>query len=263
MPDAMDAIEWSQAHWWVEGAEDVTSECDRKLIRDILLERLPKNGRIVDAGCGTAKWVRYLRQRGYRIAGLDISYRACRIARDNDPDVDLAVGDARCAPFGDASVDAVLSLGVVEHDESGPLDGLRELHRILVPGGLLVLEVPFDNLARRLVTNHAYDRVNRRRRREGWSLGFSEYRYDAAEMRNFLARAGFDVVGVFPDDYRPPLNIGFWVDYANLTFNPFRPRKPEELFRFSAWARAGATAAVRLLPWAVCGEIALFARKVG
>jgi SAM-dependent methyltransferase len=163
-------------------------------------------------------------------------------------------------PFRDGSVDAVLSLGVVEHVEAGPLDSLRELHRILKPGGLLVLDVPYNNLFRRLVANPLQSFMTWRRRRAQWKLAFSEYRFDRREVRRFLEASGFEPLTAGPNEMLPPKNMGLWADYHNIVFDPFRPPRPEELFVLPGMLGRVAGGLVRLAPWAVCSEIVFVAR---
>src|SRR5262249_58150695 len=83
--NSLTPIEWSQAGWKVGGDED----CRDELIHDVLLEHLPKDGLVVDAGCGTAKWPIYLGRAGYRCIGIEISREACLAARAGDPAVRL------------------------------------------------------------------------------------------------------------------------------------------------------------------------------
>ena len=142
-----------------------------------------------------------LRRLGYQVVGFDISHEACVQARARDPGLGVAVADVRTLGVKTGSVDAVLSLGVVEHDERGPLPALAEACRVLKPGGLLILSVPYDNLLRRLVVNRVQGWVTRRRRRAGMKLGFVEYRFTEAEVRSFLERSGFAVVSSHPNDY--------------------------------------------------------------
>jgi SAM-dependent methyltransferase len=257
--DALTPIEWSQAAWRREGDEVSTDDCERELVCDAMLRHLPKDGLVVDAGCGTAKWPLYLRARGYRVIGVDVSHRAGVLARRASPGFGFVQGDVRATPLRDACADAVLSLGVVEHDEAGPLRALREARRILRPGGVLLLSVPFDNLARRLLLNRLMTRAAARRRRQGIRVGFVEYRFTARELRGFLRAAGFAPIACYPNDYRPPLNVGLWVDHQNLTFNPLAPQAGD-LFRLPGWKGTAASALVRMVPWLVCGEITYVAR---
>jgi SAM-dependent methyltransferase len=260
--DALSPIEWSQAAWRVEGKTVSSEACEGELIRDVLRRHLPTDGLILDAGCGTAKWPIYLRQLGYRCVGVEISPAAWRMAREMDAGLPLVGADTRRMPLRTASVDAVLSLGVVEHDEAGPLAGLRELRRVLKPGRLLVLAVPFNNLFRRLVVNHLQRWVTWRRRRARMSLGFAEYRFTRREVRGFLRATGFQPVAVYPNDLRAPKVMGLWVDYDNLFANPLRAKRPEELFIMPGLKGRVARALVRRVPWLVCGEVVFIARAV-
>ena len=258
--DALSPIEWSQAGWKLEGDRVNLEDCDIEFIRDVMLSALPKDGLIVDAGCGTARWPIYLRRRGYRVFGLEWSADACRIAKENDPALQVARSDVRVAPLRDGSVDAVLSLGVVEHDEVGPIAALREARRILKPGGIMVLAVPYNNPLRRMLVNHLQSWVTRRRRRASWKLGFAEYRFSAREVTDFLHETGFEVVSTHPNDLVPPKNVGIWVDYNNLTLNPFRPIGKDQLFQLPGLAGKIAAAVANRFPWLVCGEVVVVAR---
>src|SRR5262245_8143295 len=90
LPGRLDPIEWSQAAWRLEGNATV-DDCDQALIHDVLVRNLPADGLIADAGCGTAKWASYLRRRGYRVLGLEISRNATAIARERDPALPLLI----------------------------------------------------------------------------------------------------------------------------------------------------------------------------
>jgi SAM-dependent methyltransferase len=260
--DALSPIEWSQAGWKLEGSQVNLEDCEIEYIHAAMFAHLPKQGLIVDAGCGVARWPIYLRQRGYRVFGIEWSEEACRIAKQTDPGLEVMRGDVRSTPLADASVDAVLSLGVVEHDEAGPIQALREARRILKPGGIMVLAVPYNNPLRRLVVNRLQSWVTRKRRRAEWKLGFAEYRFSGREVQQFLQQTGFDVVAWYPNDLRPPKNMGLWVDYNNLTLNPFIPVAREQLFILPGAMGRVATALARWTPWLVCGEVICIARAV-
>ncbi len=259
---SLDALEWSQAVWRLEGRTVPVLECPQELLHEALLCHLPKQGVIVDAGCGTGKWLIHLQRLGYRVIGIELSHEASVIVKENQGDACILEADVRDAPLRSQSVDAVLSLGVVEHSEDGPLAALREARRILKPNGLLVLVVPYNNLLRRAVSNHLLTYVTWRRRRLHAELRFAEYRFSAREVRSFLKCAGFETVAVYPNDLLAPKNMGIWVDYHNLILDPFSPRRIA-LFTLPRLAGKLAAWAMRWCPWLVCGEITFVTRRIG
>ncbi len=122
-------------------AEDV-DRCAKADIYPTLKEVLRPGVCILESGCGSGKWVIFLRRQGYRVIGLDWSLDPLNRARQLDPTAEWVSGDAVRAPFQDCSFDVVLSLGTLEHDRLGPEAGLRDVWRILKPGGVLVATVP-------------------------------------------------------------------------------------------------------------------------
>jgi O-antigen chain-terminating methyltransferase len=98
---------------------------------------------LIDIGCGRGEWLALARGEGWRVQGVDLDdamLAACREAG-----LDVHRGDALEFLRGlkDAGVNAVTGFHVAEHM---PFDVLRELvaqaHRVLRPGGLLILETP-------------------------------------------------------------------------------------------------------------------------
>ena len=107
---------------------------------------LPAGARVLDAGCGTGLLtLAFLRvhERPADITSIDLSMRSLQTARravqklPKGPRrrVAFAQSNALTLPFADESFDFVMTSGVLEYLPLG--DGLRELARVLAPGGLL------------------------------------------------------------------------------------------------------------------------------
>lgn len=96
---------------------------------------------VLDAGCGAGRMLGYLAARGVeRVDGVDLSPAMIREARAAHPEAVLAVADLAALPFDDAVFRGVLSWYSIIHvapDDSGAV--LRELARVLAPGGVMLL----------------------------------------------------------------------------------------------------------------------------
>jgi SAM-dependent methyltransferase len=112
---------------------------------------VPADGVVVDVGCGTGRALPALRQavgpHGSVIA-LDLTpgMLAHARAQGRAAHAALVVGDARCLPLADASVDAVFAAGLIMHLPD-PEAGLRQLARVTRPGGVLILFHPTGRAA--------------------------------------------------------------------------------------------------------------------
>ncbi len=99
---------------------------------------LPKNARILEAGCGSGRVLRTLADLGYRqLVGLEISAQRLEHVRRRGPGCAELVCSADI-PFEPASFDAVVSTGVIEHVPD-PRGWLGRLARVVRPGGIVSL----------------------------------------------------------------------------------------------------------------------------
>jgi len=82
-----------------------------------------------------------LAARAAAVVGVDVSGEVCSLAQERHPDIEMVEADVRRLPFGDASFDAAVSISTLDHFESRAeiRDGLREIARVLRPGGQLIL----------------------------------------------------------------------------------------------------------------------------
>lgn len=161
------------ASWWNAGMRDLAERLFR-------VARLPARGTMLDVGCGSGQTMRWFRELhpGWSTVGFDLSFDGLRAAREAGGESVLAAS-ALEIPLQDRSVDLAITLDVLQHL---PLDGgdgqaLREMHRVLRPGGALLIRtnvqtVPFtpDDPT------------------------YSFHKYSSQELRDRLESAGFDVL---------------------------------------------------------------------
>jgi SAM-dependent methyltransferase len=150
------------------------------------LNALPAGTTVLDAGCGEGVLVDAYADR-LRIAGVDAHYSSARVTS----------GSVLALPFADASFERALCLDVLEHlayDEQPR--ALAELHRVVTPGGELLVSIP--NLA------HLQSRVQFLLRGRLIRTA-SEYKHPGdrpvVEYLQLARRAGFTLIrrrGIFP-----------------------------------------------------------------
>lgn len=109
-----------------------------------LFSHVPRNGLILDLGCGEGRNSLYLSQVGFNIIGLDLSFKAASVMKNNFFEESLKgyilTGDARKLPLMPESVDGILAHHLFDHlDRHGFQLAINESLRVLKPDGVLLL----------------------------------------------------------------------------------------------------------------------------
>lgn len=178
---------WSE-HWGGHSVEELLRVAQTSPLTSLLERHLPRQGSILEAGCGLGQYVLLLRKRGYQVVGADWSAEA--VAEGCRAGAPLAVMDLRRLGVRDGLLAAYVSLGVVEHDPEGPQAILTEAARVLTRGGTVLVSVPYWNGLRRLA-GPALAWRNRRVRAAGGQ--FYQFAFTRAELGALLEAHGFSV----------------------------------------------------------------------
>jgi O-antigen chain-terminating methyltransferase len=103
-----------------------------------------KRGGILDLGCGRGEWLELLQARGYeQVRGVDLNTSMIEQCRGRGLDVVHADALEHLRALPDASVELVASFHLIEHlPFRALLEFLRHIQRVLLPGGLTILETP-------------------------------------------------------------------------------------------------------------------------
>jgi SAM-dependent methyltransferase len=196
-------------HWWYAGMRHVAlAVLDRALDGR-------RGLRILDAGCGTGGTTIELRRFG-DVFGVDLAWEALEPARGRGLR-DLARASIEHLPFADASFDAATSFEVVYHlGVASDTSALREIRRVIKPGGLFMLRVPAHDWLRgehdRLVhTRHRYsrDEVLRKLGQAGFVVDRLSWAntllFPPAVAKRLLERSNAaDATAGEPDLWQPP-----------------------------------------------------------
>jgi SAM-dependent methyltransferase len=214
---------------------------------DVFPQYLSKEGYILEAGSGLGAAMLYLRDRGYKMIGCDYAEQALRQFHAYDASIPVVTADVHALPYATNSLHGYLSFGVFEHFAQGMSAALREAHRVLTPGGIMVLTIPYPNVINRL--------VRWRRKLAGQNVlnnaDFYESTYTQRDLERELTEAGFEVLLAKPTSH----SFTFWG-----LGGVFRAKG---YYRTSTLAEFCGALARETLPWAFNYTTMMIARKRG
>ncbi|HEU4984876.1 MAG TPA: class I SAM-dependent methyltransferase [Nitrososphaera sp.] len=166
---------------------------------DSFLNLLKPNSKVLDAGCGSGRDSRIIKDRGFDATGSDLSKGLLAIAKRENPDIPFILADIRKVPSKDGSFDAIWANAVLHHlDKPQMSDAVAEFKRLLVAGGIVCVRTKQGegNLKTReaMVSNEA---------REFTLL-------EPKELDTLLAQGGFEKIDLQTKESRSRPGL-FWL----------------------------------------------------
>jgi ubiquinone/menaquinone biosynthesis C-methylase UbiE len=154
-PRYLDLLEAERARWWQSENFDkwkshYLSEYPRgyfvlALLHTYVPDFSPGGARVLDVGCGDGGVAIAFAEAGARASGIEPDERSLRRAEvraeEHGVAVDFRSGVGESLPYQDGGFDLVILDNVLEHVADRE-QALREIHRVLVPGGLVYLVTP-------------------------------------------------------------------------------------------------------------------------
>ena len=164
----------------------ISNELKDKPLDRQLLGRFADNvrnlGLACDIGCGPGHVARYLYEHGVKICGVDISSEMVERARRLTPGVKFRQGDMVALDVPDETWAGIVAFYSIIHISRADVERvLRELRRVLRPGGLLLLSF------------HIGDETIHLDEWWGQQVCIDFFFFQSAEMAGYLTSAGFDI----------------------------------------------------------------------
>ena len=124
---------------YLQGQYTVRNEWKLQALLD-RLEPFRKTNRLLDVGCSAAFFLKLARDRKWDVQGVEVSDFGVKFSRE-ELKIPVFQGFLQDAHFPDESFDAVFNSHVIEH-VGNPVALLREMRRVLRPGGALITVLP-------------------------------------------------------------------------------------------------------------------------
>ncbi|MGE5461760.1 MAG: class I SAM-dependent methyltransferase [Syntrophothermus sp.] len=181
-------------------AERFKDEMDYKPFDRDCLDRLSREvgtlGPICDMGCGPGQIARYLHRKGIDTLGVDLSPRMIAEAQRLNPEIPFHRGDMLSLPDADNSWGGIAAFYCIIHiPRERIVAALREMKRVLKPGGLLLLAFHIGDDTKHLDT--WWDKpVN---------LDFAFLQ--PSEVENFLLEAGYELQETLVREPNPEVEV--------------------------------------------------------
>jgi len=183
-----------------EYAERFKDEMDGKPFDRDCLDRLAREvgdlGPICDMGCGPGQIARYLQRQGVPTLGVDLSPQMVAEAQRLNADIHFHQGDMLALPDADNSWGAIAAFYCIIHiPREKIVDALRELKRVLKPGGMLLLSFHIGDEIKHLD--------------EWWekpvNLDFAFFQ--PVEMEGWLKEAGYELEETLVREPNPDVEV--------------------------------------------------------
>jgi SAM-dependent methyltransferase len=153
---------------------------DRELL-DRFAARM-RGGIACDLGCGPGQVARYLHERGVEVCGVDLSPGMVEQARRLNPSIEFRRGDLMALDVPDGAWTGVAAFySIIHTPRSDVIRALREIRRVLRPGGLLLLAF------------HLGDEIIHLDEWWGQRVSVDFFFFRCEEMAGYLRAANFEV----------------------------------------------------------------------
>lgn len=219
-----------------------------------------KEGKILEAGCGAGRVLRYYHDRGYDILGFDFIDVAVRKLKEIDPTLQVEEGDITDLRFANQSFKYVLAFGLYHNLEHSLNRAIQETHRVLETGGRVCASFRADNLQTKL-TDWLANRKMKQLADKSVVRAFHKMNLTRKEFEQLFTLSGFTIDFIGPVENMPILyKFAFFRSRNHKLFDETKART--EGYRLSWFGHQLQNLLMRVFPEQFCNIYVVIARKV-
>jgi ubiquinone/menaquinone biosynthesis C-methylase UbiE len=218
-----------------------------------------KQGKILEAGCGAGRILRYYHDRGYDILGMDFIEVAITKLKEIDPTLQAEVADITQLNYPDGAFRYLLAFGLYHNLEKGLDQAIAETYRVVEHGGAVCASFRADNIQTRL-TDWLTDRKAKKSGADVSTKSFHKMNLTRSEYENLFKKAGFDIEFIGPVENMPILYK--FACFRSATHKQFDENKARaEGYRLSWLGQRLQNFLMRFFPDQFCNIYVLIALK--
>jgi SAM-dependent methyltransferase len=218
-----------------------------------------RNAKVLEAGCGAGRILRYYHNQSINIIGMDFIEVAIDKLKEIDSHLKVEVGDITALRYDDQSFKYVLAFGLYHNLEHGLGKAIQETHRVLESGGSVCASFRADNIQTRLT-----DWLTERRTGSNNSAGghiFHKMNLTRAEFEQAFKQEGFIIDSIAPVENMPILyKFAFFRASNHKQFNENTARV--EGYKLSWFGNFIQNALMSFFPNQFCNIYVMIAHKV-
>ena len=162
--------------------------------------------KILEAGCGTGRILRYFHSRNYQIYGIDFADNAIKKIKNLNLDLNVSVGDVTDLNFENNSFSHVFAFGLYHNLEENDLSiALRETYRVLKEGGVLCASFRADNFQNLINDTFFRNSLNQHKKVEEAApkKSFHKINLTKKEIEFFTENANFRTISIYEIENMP------------------------------------------------------------
>lgn len=217
-----------------------------------------ERGSILEAGCGAGRILRYYKDAGWEIKGIDFIDSVVEKLKQEDPALDVEQGDITALRFADQAFKYVFAFGLYHNLEHGLDRALSETFRVTQNGGRLCASFRADNIQTKLVDYLADTKRNDGDQSD--AKQFHKLNLTRREVKEAVERAGFVIEDIMTVENMPLLyKFEIFRHGRHKVFNESLGR--QEGYLLNTLGSLIQRALISLLPSQFCNLFVVIARK--